>query len=232
MRIFLVSALFLAAAVSQACAQEHELKTLNLGDDASYWGPVFIHYVPALTKIVNEPIANEWGGKMIRVAELRLSPRSKDVLLIEYSEGASADPMFIIYRIEDAGPRQLGNAIMGLELEAPGDGCFYVRGHTNSWFDKRRKFTSEGGYLREVRQPFYYVGLETKTLAQIAIHGNQGGSEFTQLIPKETPVTVVLNDGDSFLLKVDHDVLGWWRPKNMSSQQRAEEIEGIYLKGD
>jgi hypothetical protein len=167
----------------------------------------------------------------IRVAKLRLSARSGDTLIVDYTEGPSCDPAFIISRVEKCGQRRLDWAIDGLDFEAPGDGFFYIRGHTDSWFDMRRKFTVEGGNLREVKQPFYYVGLETKTLRQVPIFSTQGCGEYIGVIEEGVPVTVILSDGRTFLLKIDHDVLGWWRPQNMA-QQRAEEIEGIYVRGD
>jgi hypothetical protein len=221
---------FACALAPPRVAAAADLATLNLAQDASCWGPVLFHYVPSLTTIINEPIPNELET-VIRVAKLRLSSRSDDTLLVDYDAGPSCDPGFIIYRIERGGPRLLAYAIIGLELEAPGDGCFYVRGHADSWFDKRRTFTVDGGDLRELRQPFYYVGLETKTLKQIIVFSSEGFSEETRVVPAGTPITVLLNDGDSFLLKTDHDVLGWWRPRS-TSPQKAEEIEGLFLRGD
>jgi hypothetical protein len=215
-----------------AFAAGDELATFSLGEKASCWGPVFIHYVPSLTTIINAATPQESGFTEIRVAKLRLSARSGDTLIVDYTEGGSCDPAFIVSRVEKCGTRQLDWAITGLDFEAPGDGFFYIRGHTDSWFDMRRKFTVEGGNLREVKQPFYYVGLETKTLRQIHLFSNQGCSEMMSgWIEAGSPITVVLSDGDCFLLKTDHDVLGWWRPQNRS-QQRSEELEGIYFKGD
>lgn len=213
-----------------AFAAGDELATFGLGEKASCWGPVFIHYVPSLTTIVNTAIPNESGFMEIRVAKLRLSARSGDTLIVDYTEGGSCDPAFIISRVEKCGPRQLDWAITGLDFEAPGDGFFYIRGHTDSWFDMRRKFTVEGGNLREVKQPFYYVGLETKTLRQIPVFSTQGCSEYIGRIEEGASVTVILSDGATFLLKTDHDILVWWRPQ--ITQQRAEEIEGIYVRGD
>jgi hypothetical protein len=215
-----------------ALAVGGELATLNLGENASCWGPVFVHYVPSLTTIINEPVPNEGGFKEIRVAKLRLSQRSTDTLIINYTEGPSCDPAFIVYRIEKCGPRQLDWAIDGLDLEVPGDGYFYVRGHTDSWSDMCRKFTVEGGNLREVKQPFHYIGLETKTLKQIHLYSNQGCTEMMSgWIEAGSPITVVLSDGGTFLIKTDHDVLGWWRPQNPSNQ-KATEIEGLFFRGD
>jgi hypothetical protein len=230
-RVLLAMAIFACGSAAPALAAGEELVTLRIGGEETCCGPVFIHYVPALTTMVNDSIPR--GGNFVRfiVAKLRLSARSADTLFVEYTEGASADPGFTVSLIEKCGPRRLDWPINGLDFEAPGDGFFYVRGHTNSLFDMRRKFAVEGGNLREVKQPFYYVGLETKTLRQIHIFGALGGGQSMGVIEKGAPVTVVLSDGETFLLKTDHDVLGWWRPYNMS-QQRAEEIEGIYLKGD
>lgn len=228
-RVILVMAILFCGPAASAAAGEG-LATLNLGENASCWGPVFIRYMPSLTTIINTAIPNESGFLEIRVAKLRLSARSGDTLIVDYTEGGSCDPAFIVSRVEKCGPRRLDWAITGLDFEAPGDGFFYVRGHTNSWFDMRRKFAVEGGNLREVKQPFYYVGLETKTLRQIPVYGTQGGGEYIGRIEEGAPVTVILSDGAAFLLKTDHDILAWWRPQ--ITQQRAEEIEGIYFKGD
>jgi len=213
-----------------AFAAGDELAALSIGGSENCCGPVFIHYVPSLTTIINAATPQESGFTEIRVAKLRLSARSGDTLIVDYTEGGSSDPGFIVSLIEKCGPRRLEWSINGLDFEAPGDGFFYIRGHTNSWFDMRRKFTVEGGNLREVKQPFYYVGLETKTLRQIPIFSTQGCSEYIGRIEEGAPVTVILSDGATFLLKTDHDILVWWRPQ--ITQQRAEEIEGIYFRGD
>jgi hypothetical protein len=230
-RVLSAIAMLVCGSAVPASAAEGGLATLGIGGSENCCGPVFIHYVPSLAAIINAATPQESGFMEIRVAKLRLSARSTDTLIIDYTEGGSADPGFIISLIEKCGPRRLDWPINGLDFEAPGDGFFYVRGHTDSWFDMRRKFTVEGGNLREVKQPFYYVGLETKTLRQIPVFSTQGCSEYIGRIEEGAPVTVILSDGVTFLLKTDHDILVWWRPQNMS-QQRAEEIEGIYVKGD
>lgn len=229
-RVLSVMAILACGFTVSALAAGDELATLNLGENASCWGPVFIHYVPSLATMIDTAIPNESGIKEIRVAKLRLSARSADTLIVDYTEGGSCDPSFIISLIEKHGPRRLDWAIHGLNFEAPGDGFFYIRGHTDSWFDMRRKFTVDGGNLRETKQPFYYVGLETKTLRQIPVYSTQGCSEYIGRIEEGAPVTVILSDGATFLLKTDHDILVWWRPQ--ITRQRAEEIEGIYFAGD
>jgi hypothetical protein len=227
-----MAAMLVCGCAAAALGADNALETLNLGENASSWGPVLVRYVPALATIINTPIPNELDMKEIRVAKLRLSPKSTDTLIVDYSEGASADPCFIIHRIEECGPRRLAPGIDGLEFEAPGDGFFYVRGHVNSWFDVRRKFAVVDGNLREVRQPYYYIGLETRTIDQIKLYSRESCIELIGYIPKGAPVTVVLSDGWDFLLKTDHDVLGWWRPRNTSQHQRAQEIEGVFFRGD
>jgi len=229
-RVLLAMAILVCGSAASVPVAGDELATLGIGGSENCCGPVFIHYVPSLTTIINAAVPQESGFTKIRVAKLRLSARSGDTLIVDYTEGGSSDPGFIVSLIEKCGPRRLDWPINGLDFEAPGDGFFYIRGHTNSWFDMRRKFTVEGGNLREVKQPFYYVGFETKTLRQIPIFSTQGCSEYIGRIEKGAPVTVILSDGATFLLKTDHDILVWWRPQ--ITQQRAEEIEGIYFRGD
>jgi len=59
-----------------AFAAGDELAALSIGGSENCCGPVFIHYVPSLTTIINAATPQESGFTEIRVAKLRLSARS------------------------------------------------------------------------------------------------------------------------------------------------------------
>jgi hypothetical protein len=136
--------------------------------------------------------------------------------------------MFVISRNEHQELKELGS-IFGLEITFPGDGFFYVTGHTNNTFNQRRKFTIRDDALVEIRQPFYYVGLETFTKEELDVYADRELTAHVAHLPKNTPITVVLNTEDYYLIKTPKDLLGWAK---IHVEQQDTIIEGLYYFGD
>jgi hypothetical protein len=63
-----------------------------------------------------------------------------------------------------------GTHIMGVRFEVPGDNCVYASGHNNTMFNLRRKFCLDGDRLKEVEQPFHFVGLKSKTKRDLTFY--------------------------------------------------------------
>jgi hypothetical protein len=118
---------------------------------------------------------------------------------------------------------------LGLEITFPGDGFFYVTGHTNNTFNQRRKFTIRDDALVEIRQPFYYVGLETVTKEELDVYADFALTTHVAHLPKNTPITVVVNTEDYYLIKTPRDLLGWTK---IRAEQQDTVIEGLYYFGD
>ncbi|MCF7886162.1 MAG: hypothetical protein K9M80_06685 [Candidatus Marinimicrobia bacterium] len=61
----------------------------------------------------------------------------------------------------------------GLRISIPGDGNIYISGHTNNMFNKRRIYHLESNTLKEIKQPFYYVGQEGVLQKDITLYRDQ-----------------------------------------------------------
>ncbi len=100
-----------------------------------------------------------------------------------------------------------------LEVFIPGNGAFYASGHTNSTFNKRQKFGFDGTKLVESRQPYLYLGLNSKALRELVIYPDRSSADKTKgtplaVIVKGSALTVLINEGDFYLLKSTFGLVG------------------------
>ena len=85
-----------------------------------------------------------------------------------------------------------------------------------------------GGQSEEVKQPFYYVGLESTTRTRITTYSDTTHSRAVGTVPADTPVTVLVNLGQHYLIKMPYGLVGWTRiPRGYDAP-----IRGIYFAGD
>ena len=212
-------------------AYSANLKTFEIHRTSK--GPVFIHYNPDICTLINKDVTDYQGSNFytVQVAKVEILPDKKEQFLIEYSEGGSVDPGFIIYKVEKTGLIRLSYLIDGLNIAVPGDGFLYIWGHTNSYFNLRRVYSIVNGTLKEIKQPYYYVGLKSEALVEIKIYKSKNEQELVTAIKKGSPITVILNDGDHYLIKTERDILGWWKPGAYSVYE-GKEIKDIFFNGD
>lgn len=219
--------LYLAAIAAVPAAEplaEWSLK-IEFPDDT-----VRIRYNPALATPVNKTFDPGAGWDMHEVITTKLAPDSDDVFLIIFDPGPSADPNFQVVRGTEPTDNAYLGSINGLELVIPGDGFVYVSGHTDTTFDQRRKYrvTNEG--VEEVPQPYYYVGLSTKTLKPVTLRSALEGGETVAELPAGSDVEILLNHEDDYLIKTPEGLVGWFTEK--LSTQEPEHFEGLYFRGD
>ena len=96
-------------------------------------------------------------------------------------------------------------------------------------FDQRKKFRLEKDKIIEVLQPYYYVGLESKVKKRINIYSTPQQDEVVASLPEGSPVTVLLNKGEQYLLKTSFGLVGWVLIPGGSQETP---IEGLYFAGD
>ena len=141
--------------------------------------------------------------------------KMSDSLEICFIEGASADPEFEIYKKNG---KQIG-AIACLNFYITDAGTIYTSGHTNSMFDKRRKFQILNDTILEVQQPFRYVGIKGQTLKPITLYQSKSGNEIVAQLPAKYEIEILLsestgNDFDTernYLVKTEFGLIGWLR---------------------
>jgi len=172
------------------------------------------------------------GETTITALETKLSTKDNKTYVVEFSPGLSFDPTFSIYEKSNK-----ANALFSatcLELILPGNGNIYISGHIDNMFNERRKFVLDHGSIREVKQPFLYVGTKDKTRADIYLYSSKDQKEVVAKLPRGTPIEVLLNDGDFYLIKSPFGLLGWYDARShlpLGSEQKNP-VPGIFMNGD
>jgi len=188
-------------------------------------GPVTFHYNSKTCRILMEDISVIDYVQDTLVAECSLLAKGKDLFKLEYSSGPSVDPSFTIVGLYG------GRDLSGTDMAIPGDGFFYVWGHTNSLFNKRRMYTIKENKVVEAQTPYYYVGQESEVLMPISLYRSRNLEDRIISIPKGETVEIILKDGSYYLLKTSMDILGWWKPANPIGPG-LRELKSLYFAGD
>ena len=194
--------------------------------------PVTISYDPQITEVVNKPLnagpEHEGEPLVTRALKTRIDREKSEEVFIDFDPGPSVDPSIVVTRVGSAEP---AGYIAGLDFYIPGTGAIYASGHTNTMFDVRRKYVLQGDKLVEVKQPFYWVGLESKAKKDLVLYSGKDGKETVARLPKGSALTVVLSEGENwYLIKTPFGLVGWLKIEGYS--QEADTIEGLYFRGD
>lgn len=195
--------------------------------DSTY--KVWVYFDSRKSALVKHPYKTEVSYGM-DVLLMTLAPSLLDTFLIRYDSGPSADPGFLVFRIQKDSLIQLTYSIFGLALVIPGDGFIYVDGHTNTMFNTRRKFLVSRDTVKEISQPFYYVGLDSKTSEELHIYSDFSQTNEVAIIPRGSPTHVLLNQGRYYLLRTQFGLVGWVKLPVTGAGKTP--IEGLYYVGD
>ena len=97
-------------------------------------------------------------------------------------------------------------------------------------FNKMRKYTLTANVINEVKQPYYYVGLNTETTKSIKIFSSKRLENVVASLPKNSPIEVVINEDEFYLIKTSFGLIGWVKiPECIISDTP---IKGLYYAGD
>jgi hypothetical protein len=224
----LASASF-ADALDPALASFSHLTSLKVADL-----PITLLYDPALSEKLPGPhpqgqeLENE-GIFVVRPLRSQLLGAGKGFFTIDCDSGPSDDFQCTIWRETSGGLEGL-ISLSGLRFIFPGNGHIYVDGHMGTMFNQRRKFSWQNDEFVEVVQPFFYVGLESKTRREIRIFASKALEEPVALLPKGAPVAVLLADGDFYLLRTAFGLVGWIKVDVVLQDESP--IDGLFFAGD
>jgi hypothetical protein len=191
-----------------------------------------IHYDPTLTSpLIAKRLTTTEEPLVLRAFKVKLDRTKSEWYFVDYDEGPSADPEFILTR---EGAKEPAGRISGLDLYLPGNGSIYASGHADTMFDQRQKFVLKAGKIAEIKQPFLYVGIEGKAKKEVTLYTTRGGKERQEIVavvPKGGAMTVLLADGvDNYLVKTPFGLVGWTHIKG--DTQEAQVIDGLFFAGD
>lgn len=210
------------------------LKIVELGVNSKESPRVFIE--PSITEIINKSVdsthflyhesSDEVGQHEFVVTKLNQSKNRKYHIIFDY--GMSEDPNFSIYQeIKDSLKHIC--SLPGLVMYIPGNGNIYIEGHTNNFFNERKKFKLIKDTLIETKQPFLYVGLKTRTNDELKIYKTKEQKDLVASLPKDAEIEVLINDNEYYLIKTSFGLVGWWK---FDVFNNSEAIKSIYFKGD
>lgn len=222
-KLLIISSIVLLSAVA-VCAQSFDdLSVMHVKEFDS----ITIRYDEGLTEIINKPIENERG---IKALVTRLIKDSPTLYLVTFDPGPSGDPEFIISEIrENKGQKLI--SLRGEELIIPGNGVLYTSGSADMMFETRKKFLLHDGVIKEVKQPFYYVGLKTKLKRSIDLFSEPTNKQIIAHLPEGSRVEVLINKENDYLIKTPFGLVGWLKI-NDGEQCGSELVEGICFHGD
>ena len=220
-------AALLALLVSLPAVAEDPFPGLKTHEIKDYLTAV-IHYDPQITQPVGKRLTGEDEPRVVRVFRTRIDRTKDEWYFVDYDEGPSVDPFFIITR---EGSEEPAGTVPGVHLYLPGNGSIYTSGHANTMFDEHRKYTIKNGELVETKQPFLHVGIEGKAKKDLTIYSTPAQKEIVASIPKGAAMTVLLADGaDHYLIKTAFGLVGW--ATIPSNSQEATVVDGLFFAGD
>ncbi len=186
-----------------------------------------IHF-GADAKIVNQRL-KESSEEAYDLIKVKINTKEKQVFSIHFSWGPSDDPQYLIYKEGKEKEAPL-DVLYGYELYIPGNGYLYTAGHVNSFFDLRQKYKVEKDSIREIQQPYKYVGIKTALNKPITLFESIEYKNKIASLPKGAPVEVlVYQEENHFLIKTSFGLVGWWE---MDQHLRSEIINELYFAGD
>lgn len=148
-----------------------------------------------------------------------------------YTEGASDDPMFMAVCNDVIILKEAGST-----LHFKGK-TLYVEGDANAYFDKKRKFQFVDNSYKEVKQPFYYIGLRGKLNYSIKLYKTDKFVETVAQLPKNYDIEVLMgitggefNELEKVLIKTEFGLIGWFNFKAVAYEKPL--IDALHFHGD
>ncbi len=147
---------------------------------------------------------------------------------IYYSEGASTDPNYTIY----INGKTWNAFTENFAINA--NGVMYTEGNINHSFNERRKYRLTAQGVKEVEQPFLYVGVKDKLLKPVKLYSDKSYKTVVATLPKGYEVEVLLAEDDAnYLVRTQFGLVGWLYLSDEDNYAFGEPlIQGLGFLGD
>lgn len=187
------------------------------------------------SKVINKQVDKshilyeEWVDEigLLEMVVTKLNNSTEDLYHVFFDFGPSMDPNFSFY-IKQGDSLKYQFSKPGLRLFIPGNGNIYIDGHTNNYFNERKKYKIENKKLVEIKQPYLYVGIKTKNKKILKLYRAKEQQNLVATLPPESEIEVLINEGHNYLIKTSFGLVGWWK----FDGYRSDTIEEIFFYGD
>ncbi len=145
------------------------------------------------------------------IAYVQIYPGQTEKIVIAYNPGPSDDPNFEFYR-QDGQDFTFLFSLDADEIYVPGNGYIYTRQDNVA----KKYIYLRNGEAREIKQPFYYLGIKDRTLKPIKVYADRNFTKVLASLPRNYPVEILLgknceygNFCDAYLIKTSFGLVGW-----------------------
>ncbi len=233
MRYYILVSLFLISLLANG---QYRFSDLDYIEIKSYLGAEFGYPKNQKFELINEDcdkLNNEcydFGDHLWLLGKWEIN--KDEYLEFYFSEGSSDDPQIVVVLNDEVVLESFGNIfhIKGLTL--------YVEGNANSYFDIKRKYVFENKEFKEIKQPYYYIGIKGKLNYPISLYKSENFLQKIADLPKGYEIEIILgktegkyNELESILIKSEFGLLGWYNFKNNLSNDESI-IDEFYFNGD
>ncbi|NWK55966.1 hypothetical protein HW115_10105 [Verrucomicrobiaceae bacterium N1E253] len=181
-----------------------------------------IYYSPSCSRLINTVTNDHW-----RILKFRLTASSDDWYFLDFNNGQSDDPTFVISPVKN--PKQ-SSSFTATTLHIPGNGHLYFERTMNSYLpvEKGKIVRTEDGF-EEQQQPFYAINLKTKTLKPVQLYGDEACTKVIAKLGIGAKVTALVARPNSphILVQTPFGLTGWIKDASTNS-----DLDGIAASGD
>ncbi|MDZ7822115.1 MAG: hypothetical protein U5N26_10065 [Candidatus Marinimicrobia bacterium] len=170
---------------------------------------------------------------MIKVMDYVPDSTQGENYSILFSMGESADPHFLFFPGGETGTAAF--SIPADHLHLKGNGVIIARGSVNEMFTVNRKYLLENGRVREIKQPFYAVNLQSRTLESFPVYRSRRLRHTVTTVSAGENVNVLLaefrDDYRYYLIRSESGLCGWIKVKK-GVWINDTPIKDLYFHGD
>lgn len=183
---------------SEPAEKLNDLKKDAINDDE-----FIVHYDPKNSTFLNKalPSTDEDEPQAYRVLRGKFAGTEEEYLM-DCDEGMSGDPSCTIYpaTAKTAPDPTEDNTLAGEQYYIPGNGYIYTDTDSNMFYETRSKFLLKGEKLKEIVQPYQYIGIDSTAENDFSL---KGLDDKTYAVKKGEKVRVILDDPNAFPIDKD-----------------------------
>jgi hypothetical protein len=144
---------------------------------------------------------DDCSGDEVLILKTKISSGVNKHYYVVSSSQCASDDGLLIY---EEGNKDYIKYFDRVSLVISGGGSVYTEGGYS------RKFDFTGGKFVEVKQPFYYIGLKTRTLKTVILYQDKSFKKAIATLPANYEIEVLLREpkGD-YLARTSFGLVGW-----------------------